>query len=497
MKIKNALRLISVFTERIPTSSKLVKAVLHSVSGNVVSDMLRQYSSQMQGTMHLTFAYGHGNLDICPSSYHEAQAQLHHSLAFMMLESALYASQCGGHFDVSVMTLLLENNSLRSAPQVASVKCTQRKPINLTTPKISLFEAVSTPPVDSVSLNWRDGLIREMSRDVNCRYEGVIRIVGEICRDLELRCNEIEGPLREEQSKSRDLKARLETLERNKVELENQAQNHQSAFSALETERDRLANHVEATERRLEELRTSLDNMYQDCNHARIEAENAAQVAIESVRQQDLAYLATMTDKDELLEEQILKLANTENHVKTLEHELNHTRGLEANSAEKLINSEKDIERLNNAVSASERRVQDLQDQLYQTKEQEACSIAKISDNGVQIAELNSTIVALNEASDQNESLILHLKHQLQKAENGISDLRLQHEMYVSAKDAELKHLDECNRSSNDKWQSELEVACRNAVAASEQIAGLHSKVRKLRKEREVRKFKIFFTILF
>lgn len=201
-----------------------------------------------------------------------------------------------------------------------------------------------------------------------------------------------------------------------------------------------------------------------------------------------------MTGKDELLDEQILKLASTENHVKTLEHDLNHMRGLEANNAENLRNNEKHIETLNNAVSASERRVQDLQDELYHTKEQEACNIAKISNNGAQIAELNSTIVALNEASDQNESLISCLKHQLQKAEVEISELRLQHELYVSAKDAELKHLDEFNRSSNDKWQSELEVACRNAAAATEQIAGLHSKVRKLRKEREVRIFGIFYT---
>ena len=492
IKIKNALRLISVFMERIPTSSKLVKAVLHSVSGNVVSDMLRQYSSQMQWTTHLSFAHGHDNIDICPSSYHEAQAQLHHSLAAMILESALYASQCGGHFDASVLTLLLKKKPLHSAPQLASVQCTQRRAINLMTPKISLFEAVSTPPVDSVNLNWRDGLIREMSRDVNCRYEGVVRIVGEVCRDLELRCNETEGPLREEQSKSRDLKARLDNLEQNQVELETQAQNHHSAFSALETERDRLANHVEVTERRLKELGRSLDNIHQEFDHAKIKAENAAQGAIESARQQDLAYLATMTGKDELFEEQILKLASTENHVKTLEHDLNHMRELEANNAESSRNNEKHIEKLNNAVSASERRVQDLQDELYQAKEQEVCNIAKISDNGGQIAELKSNIVALNEASDQNESLISSLKDQLQKAEVEISELRLQHEMYVSAKDAELKHLDESNRSSNDQWRSELEVACRNAAAASEQIAGLHSKIRKLRKEREVRIFGFF-----
>lgn len=499
-KINNALRLISVFTEMIPTSAKLVKVVLQSISSNLVSDMLRQYSSQlsqMQGATHLGFAHGHNTIDVCPLSYHKFQARLHDSLAVMILESALYASQCEGHFDASVMKLLLERTSLQSPPQLASVECTQRRRINLMTPKISLFEAVSTPPVDSVSLNWRDGLIREMSRDVNCRYEGVIRMVGEVCRDLELRCNETESPLREEQSKSRDLEARLEDLERNKAEMEIQAQNHQSAFSALETERDRLANHVEATERQLEELGTSLDNIHQEFDHAKIEGENAAQAAIESARQQDLAYLATMTGKDQMLEEQILKLASTEDRVKTLDHEINHMRELEANHAERLRNSEKHVETLNNAFSASESRVQDLQDELHQTKEQEARNMAKISKNEKLLSELNSTVVALNETSDQNESLISHLKHQLQQAEVEISELRLQHETYATAKEAEIKRLDESNRSSNDKWQSELEVAHRNAAAASEQIAGLHSKVRKLRREREVRIFRFSHTALF
>ena len=497
MKINNALRLISVVTEMIAASSKLVKVVLQSISSNVVSDMLRQYSSQLQGAVHLDFAYGHSTIDVCPLSYHETQARLHHSLAVMILESALYASQCGGHFDASVMTILLGRTSLQSPPQLASVECTQRRRINLMTPKISLFEAVGTPPMDSVSLNWRDGLIREMSRDVNCRYEGVIRMVGEICRDLELRCNETEGPLREEQSKSRNLEARLETLEHDKAELEVQAQNHQSAFSALETEKDRLAKHVEATERRLEELGTSLDNIHEELDHAKIEGKNAAQAAIESARQRDLAYLATMTGKDEMLEEQTLKLASTEDHVKTLDHEINQMRELEANHAEKLKNSEKHAETLNNAVSASESRVQDLQDQLHRTKEEEARKMANMSNNEALLLELNSTVVALNEASDRNDALISHVKHQLQQAEIEISELRLQHEIYATAKEAELKRLDESNRSSNDKWQSELEVAYRNAAAASEQIAGLQSKVRKLRREREVRTFEFSHTAFF
>lgn len=485
-KIDNALRLISAFTEKIPTSSNLLKAVLQSISSNVISDMLHQYASLVQGPTRLDSAHD-STTDVCPLSYHEAQARLHQNLAVMVLESALQASQHGDHFDASIMTLLLKKQFVHFSAQPASVECAQRRPINLITPKISLFETFSTPRVDCVSLNWRDGLIREMSRDVNCRYEGVIRMVGEICRDLELRCNETERPLREEQSKSFDLQAMLESSERNKAELECQARDHQLAFSALETERECLANQVVATEERLKELGTSLDDIHQEFDHARIEAARAAQAAIESARQRDLAYLATMTAKDEELEEQSLKLASTETHVRTLEHELNRMRALEANNAEKLNNSEKHIERLESACSASERRVQDLQNELMQLKEQDARSTAKISNNEALIEELNSSIVALKEASNQNESLISILKDQLQKAEVEASELQT----HVSAKDAQIENLDGSYQSLNRKWQSELEAAHKNAAAANEQsaatIAGLNSKIRKLRKEREVR----------
>lgn len=486
-KIDQTLRLISVFTEKIPTSSRLLKAVLQSISSKVVLDMLRQYVSQVQEPLRLGFVHGHSTIDVCPLTYREAQARLHQSLAIMFLESALHASQCGGQFDSSIMTLLLEKQYIHYPAQPASMECTQRRPTTLIMPKISLFEAVSTPRVDSVSLNWRDDLIREMSRDVDCRYEGVIRMFGEICRDLELRCNETERPLREEQSKTRDLQARVESSERDKAELECQAQNHHSTFSALETERGCLANQVEATERRLKELSTSLDNIHQDFDYAKIEAERAAQAAIESARQQDLAYLATMTGKDEMFEEQSLKLASAENQVKILEHELNRMRGLEANKAEQINISETHIETLNNAVSASERWARDLRNELIQSREQDARNTAKICKNETLIQELSSTIVAVNEASDQNESLISTLKDQLQKAEVKTSELRLQHDTYVCAKDAEIERLDESNRYSNVKWQSELEVAHRSAATASEQIAGLHSKVKELRQEREVR----------
>lgn len=490
-EIDNALRLISVITEKIPASSKLLKAVLQSISGSVVSDMLRQYTSQVQIPLPVELVNGHSTIDVCPLSYHQAQARLHQNFEVMILKCALHASSCGGYFDEYIMTLLLQKQSLPSPAQPAFVECTQRKPMNLIGPKISLFEAVSTPRLDSVSINWRDDLLRTMSRDIDCRYEGVTRMVGEICRDLELRCNEAERPLREEQSKSCDFQAKLESSERNIAELELQARNHHSTLSALETERGYLANQVETTERRLNDLRTSLESIHQEFDHAKIEAERAAQAAIESARQQDLAYLATMTGKDDIFELQSLKLASTEKHVENVEHELNHLRGLEANNAEKLNNNAAHIETLTGAVSTSECHVMELQNELIQIKEQNARNMAKISDNDALIEELSSTVLVMNEASDRNETLVSSLKDKLQIAEVETSELRLQHETYVSAKDAEIERLEESIRSSNEKWQSELEVTHRSAAVATEQststIGNLHSKIRSLRKEREVR----------
>ena len=350
-------------------------------------------------------------------------------------------------------------------------------------PRISLFEAVSTPRAESVSLNWRDSLIRELSRDADCRYEGVVRMVGEICRDLESRCNESERPLREEKSKSRDLQARLESVERDKSDLELQTRNQQSISSTLQIERDCLAKKVEVAESQMEDLRTRLTNINR-------EAECAAQTAIERTRQQDLAYLATITGKDEMFEEQSLKLASAEQRVRLLEDELRSMKEQEVKNVEKVKNDEKHIGTLNIAVSTSECRIRALQDEITQTKEQDARNIAKISSNEAIIDELKSTILASNDVSDQKESLISTLRDQLQKSELETSELRLQHETYVSAKDAEIERLNESIRYSNETWLDKIEVAHKSAAAVSEQsaatIASLRSKIGKLRKEREV-----------
>ena len=451
--------------------------------------MVHQDASQVHETMCLGSAHGHSTEEVCLSSYREARARLHQSLSVMILKSVLHAPQCGSYFDASVITLLLEDKLLRSV-QHASVGCSQRPPLTTITPKTSMFEAVSTPRMDSASLSWRDGLMREMTRDIDCRYDGIIRMVGEICRDLELRCDENERPLREEQSTSRGLRARLEGSERDKAALERQARDYQSTISALETERDCLANQVEATEKNSKKLVTDLHDIHHEFDHAKIEAKRAVQAAVESARQQDLVYLATITGKDEVLEEQSLRLTNTEHHVKTLEHELNRMRGLEANSAEKLSDSETYVETLKTTISTMEHRVKDLQNELTQTEEQNAYNTAKVCNNMALIEELNNTIVALNEASDQKGSFILALKEQLQKNGSLISELQSQHETYISAKDAEINRLDESHRLSNEQWQRELEVARSSAAAASEQyaatIAGLEGKVGSLQEEREV-----------
>ena len=481
-EIDNALQLISIIREKITTSSEFLKAVLRSISSSVVSDKLRQYVYQVPGLMCMGSVRGHNNLEVCPLSYREAQTQLHQCLAMMVLESAL-ASQRGGHFDPAMMRLLLRKQCLHCQAQPESVECAQRRPRSLQMPKISLFEAINTPRVESVSLNWRDSLIRELSRDADCRYEGVVRMVGEICRDLESRCNESERPLREEKSKSRDLQARLESAERDKGDLELQTRNRQSQYSALQIERDRLAEKVEVAERQMEELGTRLNNINR-------EAECAAQTAIERTRQQDLAYLATITGKDEMFEEQSLKLTSAEQRVQLLEDELSCMREQEVNNAEKVNNDEKRIGTLNIAISASECRIRALQDEITQTKEQDARNIVKISSNEAIIDELKSTILASNDASDQKESLISTLRDRLQNSELETSELRLQHETYLSAKDAEIECLKESIRSSNETWLHKIEVAHKSAAAVSEQsaatIASLRSKVGKLRKEREV-----------
>ncbi|KAL2042947.1 hypothetical protein N7G274_004005 [Stereocaulon virgatum] len=472
-QIGSAQHIIDIITVTSSTSSSFQEAVVWSISSSTVKNVLQHFATHIP--THLNPVHGHGLMDVCPTVCIKALNQLHQSLGVMILSAALHASPSGIH---TQLIPLLEKQTKLSDTQSMSRGCCLRKP-SRGTQRVSLFEASSTPQTDSISHDWRNELVHEMSRDAGSRYESVVRIVSEVCKDLELRCEDAERPLRKEQTKSEELRVRLETSQNRVAELEFQARDRSTELHRLMNERDGLADQTRTQKEHLKDLWTSLEQLRQDFDLAKASAESAAQTATENARQQDLAYLATLTGKDEIFEEQAVELAASVERANVFESDVARLRSQAASDMETLNTQRSRIDELNNAIAHANTLAASKQAENYRLLESERKLVAS-RDNAAAKA---------RDESERHESLINVMKKELELAQDETSELQHELDKRVRANDAEIIRLKQFFHSSNEQWQAKLEEAVNSAALADKQhtlmIADLRLKIKRIRKERD------------
>ena len=477
-QLDSGLHVIATMTAAIPTATTLRELLLSCISDKQMEGLLQRFSTQVP-TSPNSFD-GHKTMEVCPEACAEALYRLHQDLTVMLLSTALYASgvetsvQC--HF-----RLLLQKQIQLSAFQSRHENCRSRKPFLGEASRVSLFEARGTPRANSISHDWRTEIVDELSREAGCRYESLVRMVGDICRDLELRCNEAERPLREEQSRSQDLRAHLEVAQRKVIELEGQARDRGHEIISLKDERTELSEQIKTHKECLNGLEATLDNIRQEFDQAKLDADIAVQTAIENARQRDLAYLATLARKDQVFEEQSSKLAVSKTQVKKLEYDITQLKTEIASRSETIQAQQRAIEELNNSIANA--------------KDFAAFQEAKI--DGLQESEkdlLSSRDDIVKKAQNEShvhEAATSELKEELQAAKAETAGLQQQFDSHAKAKEAEILRLEESLQASNKKWQSELAEACNSAALADQDrvstITDLRRKNKRLRKEREER----------
>ena len=477
-RLDGALHLVAVITAAIPINPGLREALLSSMFGERVGKVMQRFSSQLPASFDSSPEQK--QIDVCPKACAETLHLLHQNLGTMLLSTALHASQletCLQH----PLTLLLKKLTNLSNARQSHEQCSSRRLSLSETSMVSLFEARNTPQVDSISHDWRKHLLRNISRDAECRYDALVRIVEEVCRDLEFRCNEAERPLRDEQSRSQALTVQLETARREIAELGRLFQDRGFELNSLTIEKNELSDQVRLHQDDLRGLEATLDYIRQELDQNKADADNAVQSAIESARHQDLAYLATLTGKDQLFEEQSLKLATSDNSVKNLECEVDELKSEAVSNLKGMQAQRKVIEVLNAEITT-------LKD-FAASQEAKIQQLQQAADH--LISSRDSVVKKAQEDSQRHESIISDVKGELQAAKSKATGIQRKYNIDISAKEAKILHLKENLQSSNEKWRTELEQACESAALAEQcrtsTVNDLRSKVRRFRREREER----------
>lgn len=453
-KLDDALRLVTAMNDLLPTNSTLHSAILPSPPCEAFFDKICNFAEVSRSTRLSSINV---DFDAYCVSDENAQFQLQKSLQVLFVSSAVLMDGNGVTAYTSVLLTFLKslgnpgNHSRRAGP-ISSGNI----PGGF---QVSILQAGSTPELKSSSQDWRHRLGDEMSRDAEYRHKSIIRMVGEVCRDLELRCSEAERPLREEQAKCSKMRDELEVLQRDFVELQDQARDRECQANEIEKDRDCLHERLLAKERRHEELSDSFGNLQEQFDQAKKEFGLAKEAATESAREQDLAYFATLTGKDEMFEEQTAELITCGNHVQKLERELAEMKTQETIHLDTIHCDKRVIGELTNTIAEVEKTASFRQVQIEDLTSKEK-----------DLVTTKEAILAMaSETSQRSETLIADLRKEIETSKADFYALQQHHNSFATAKAAEIDRLGIMSRVDIEKLQMDLAIQHESATDSLQQ----------------------------
>ena len=288
----------------------------------------------------------HGNgVQKCPDTVSSTMLEFHRDLVLLL--SKINLLTLGDGVPVEMGTALLEKQH-RLTVHGKQCAALSNKSTMVLNPKVSLFEAGCTPQASGNS-DWKTRLAEVLQTGSRHQQDSIVRFVGELCRDLEARCGDVERPLRDERAKCEELLSRLESNHSRQLLLEDKEKQQIQALDRLESEKTSLLGRLNLTSQSLQELSDAYDGMQNELERSERSAQTAADAALEATSQAQYTHLAEITYKDEVIEEKTLSIASLETRNSDLERNLAELCGNRTTTLEKLCSLEKTVGRLTQA----------------------------------------------------------------------------------------------------------------------------------------------------
>ena len=387
----------------------------------------------------------HHTHGVCPARYVESQQELQRTISLFLLQTALHASIKETSLEPWLATALLEKQT-RLPPRNVTCKLAQGGD-NVQRP--SLFETGSTPEYSPVAHAWRDRLKNNLLRDAGYQQESVIKIVNEVCRDLESRCDDAERPYREEQARSQNLELKLKVSEDQVAHQQNQNKNCVQTINQLETQKFHFEGRANMAEKRVQDISTEVAGLRKAISDMKLEASQTKSAMAEAARQQDLFYMATMTAKDRELGRRDIKVNELEARATDLGEKLAHSEALEkkavANNERIELELAQQYDKLNRAMALStekQRQIEGLLESKSSLAADNVSWLSKVLEQSLQqCCDTHAYVFKVEELVQRCSSLESSLDAQATAFEAEKLSIQAAHEGFKSAKEAEVRRV--------------------------------------------------------
>lgn len=302
----------------------------------------------------------------------------------------------------------------------------------------SFVDAKCTPDIANDAQDWKGKLSAYTRMDAKHQEKSLIRLVGEMCHDLEERCAISEEPLRQEQERTKSLQKELATLLEEKTVLKEDYTESIMHIDSLERQKSEVEACLSEEQNQTEQLFSRIDCLERNLR----ETKEAAQEELRRTRESD-------NDKEMELRASLGALRCT---VEDLEEDLKESKEKTERVNEELTASKEAIESLQSDLDSAEANLTELRANLEslnesfrdsqaqletQTllKEQMQVEVKIVKDKSEQVS------IELSDLHERHQDLVAQSERQHSAFEDEIERARQQMESTLSSHNVVIKDL--------------------------------------------------------
>lgn len=241
--------------------------------------------------------------------------------------------------------------------QVKKSVCEKKCSFAVTKP-FGLRDTFSYLNIHDVSPNptrdWKTGISETLMSNARASHDGLMKKVEEVCRDLEHRCYNTEAPLRVIEEERDRSSVEGEQLRQQNTEMASQLQQAFSTIDGIQRNMSNLEDHADVATARVEELSANLDAAEKEMEEQRHSFEESIQSEREKSRTKELDVLATLTEKEDQLEELQTESNERRAENKELRQTLDSISREQATTLENVASLRREVSRLEGFLESSQ-----------------------------------------------------------------------------------------------------------------------------------------------
>ncbi|KAI7973164.1 hypothetical protein EIK77_004441 [Talaromyces pinophilus] len=338
------------------------------------------------------------------------------------------------------------------------------------------------------SHEWRSKVANLLIENARTSHETVIQQMEAMLQDFENRCSNVEEPLAVAVREREELNQQLEASRHLNQQLEQQIRQSAEMVNALRKQLDESIAQARDYSFQIAHLTDQVDAQQTELDTARKDARDGIEMANSKARDRELDLMATVAERDDLLEEQQLEIEAVSKERAQLKEALDA--GAERHQA-----LSRDYDNLRQEMAQLQKNAAQDCDVLRHeiTKLQQVMEIRESTN-----VEKNNRIITLGETNKdlQNENQML--KDKLEQAqsnwEKSLSALEEAHQKYKSSMaDMETKCKDQVSEAQNqaqhlaERHQLEISTlrldATNSAAKAEKELRARNKKIQYLEKK--------------